>query len=165
MVNVYCAESFSRRKIIRRRIVYYFTIKKMTKVTALLLVLFTAHITHAQDTITKKNGEMSDSLYLRGQMDAFKFYNDYHDAGMAILVASLASPVGGLIPAIACSGTPPKTQNLNCPDIQLFTNSGSYYRGYTEGARKIKNNRVWKSWFTGFGVNMAVAVLIVFSNH
>jgi hypothetical protein len=138
----------------------------MMKAIMLPLFLLIAHITFAQENTIKKQEEVIpikvvDSLYLRGQIDAFKFYHNYRDAGTITLVASLISPISGLVPAIVFSEIPPKPTNLNCPNIELFTTSVPYYRGYTDRARKIKNGRVWKSWLIGLGVNTTLAVLVI----
>ena len=139
------------------------------KALTLLLSFFVGHITYAQEPVKKHEEtiplKVIDTLYLKGQIDAFKSYHKYHDAGTITLVASLLSPISGLVPAIVFSEIPPKPSNLNCPNMELFTTSVSYYRGYTDQARKIKNNRVWKSWLIGLGVNASIAVLAILAQH
>ena len=101
-----------------------------------------------------------DSIYLKGQRDALKYYDDTRP-GTGTLVISLLSPLAGLIPAIACSSTQPKDKNLNYHRTDLIKNP-DYYNCYINAARKIKQKKVWTNWGVAFGVNL-VAVIIIFS--
>lgn len=94
-----------------------------------------------------------------GQMDASKHYRGYKGAGTGTLVASLVSPLIGLVPAIITSSTEPKDENLMYPNIELMKNP-DYYNGYTKKSKKIKSGKVWKNWGIGLGVNL-VAVLLI----
>jgi hypothetical protein len=98
-------------------------------------------------------------LYVKGQVDAELNYKKYKGAAAGTLIASLVSPLVGLIPAIACSATHPKIENLGYPDANLFMNK-DYHDGYTKKAKRIKSGKVWKNWGIGFGVNL-VAVLLI----
>lgn len=102
---------------------------------------------------------VAQSLLVKGQRDAEMHYKKYKGAGTGTLLASLVSPLVGLIPAIACSATAPKETNLGYPNPELFAQE-QYYRGYTQKAKKIKQRKVWGNWAVGFGVNL-VAVLII----
>lgn len=95
----------------------------------------------------------------KGLLDANTHYDGYKAAGTGTLVASLISPLIGLIPAIACSATPPRDHNLDSPDQQLLQKA-EYKSGYVKNARKIKSRKVWKNWGIGLGVNVVVAVLL-----
>ena len=105
----------------------------------------------------------SEKLYLKGQEDATKYYDDYNYAGTGTLVISLLSPLAGLIPAIACSSTPPKEKNLNFHNSELKNNL-DYHSGYLHSAKKIKQRKVWSNWGIAFGINIFAAA-IYFSNN
>lgn len=100
-----------------------------------------------------------NDLFVKGQMDASRYYKGYKGAGTGTLIASLISPLIGLIPAIATSSTTPQEINLGYPDPELFKQK-EYYDSYTQKSKKIKQGKVWTNWAIGFGVNL-VAVLIL----
>ncbi len=58
-------------------------------------------------------------------------------AGWTGATAALIIPIIGLIPAVACSSTPPKDFNLNYPESDLMDNS-DYASGYRYEAHRIK---------------------------
>ncbi len=103
----------------------------------------------------------TSDLYAQGKMDASKNYKGYKGAGTGTLITSLVSPIIGLVPAIACSSTEPKDENLDYPSSELMKKS-DYYNGYTQKAKKIKQGKVWKNWLIGLGVNI-IAVIILTS--
>ncbi|WP_373493239.1 hypothetical protein [Aquiflexum sp.] len=100
-----------------------------------------------------------NDLFVKGQLDASRYYKGYKGAGTGTLIASLISPLVGLIPAIATSSTTPQEINLGYPDPELFQQT-EYYNSYTQKSKKIKQGKVWTNWAIGFGVNL-VAVLIL----
>ncbi|GAB2773268.1 hypothetical protein GCM10027275_15280 [Rhabdobacter roseus] len=100
-----------------------------------------------------------ENLYVKGQIEAERNYTKYKGAGTGTLLTSLVSPLVGLIPAIACSATPPKLSNLGYPDEELFKQQ-EYYLGYTEKAKRIKKRKVWTNWGIGLGVNIVAVVLL-----
>jgi hypothetical protein len=114
------------------------------------------------ENVSSSSSSTTD-LFLKGQLDALKYYKKYKGAGTGTLITSLISPLVGLIPAIACSTTKPKKTNLNYPDENLM-NESSYFYAYTERSKKIKQSRVWKNWAIAFTVNM-LAILIITSEH
>ena len=93
-----------------------------------------------------------DSLFALGERDAALYYKGYRGAFTGTLITSLYVP-WGLIPAIACSSTPPAPGKLGFRDPKLMENP-SYYAGYTEKAFKIKKKKVW----TGFGIGTGATV-------
>lgn len=97
-------------------------------------------------------------LNTKGEIDASKKYKKYKGAAVGTLVVSLLSPLLGLIPAIACSATTPKVENLGYPDQKLFEKT-AYHSGYTKKAKKIKSGKVWKNWGIGLGVNLAIVII------
>ena len=103
----------------------------------------------------------TEDQYQKGQTDASKYYEGYRGAGTGTLVTGLISPLVGLIPAFACSSAEPKDINLDYPSSELMKNP-DYYKGYTQKAKKIKKNKVWKNWGIAFGVNL-VAILAMSS--
>lgn len=100
-----------------------------------------------------------NDLFVKGQVDASRYYQGYKGAGTGTLITSLISPLVGLIPAIATSSTAPKEENLGYPDPELFGQK-EYYDSYTQKAKKIKQGKVWTNWAIGLGVNI-IAVLIL----
>lgn len=104
----------------------------------------------------------SGDLFVKGQNDAMLYYRGYGAAATGTLITGLISPLVGLIPAIACSATPPRN-NLGYPDPDLIKRH-EYYEGYTLRAKKIKRGKVWKNWGIALGVNF-FAVLILSSGQ
>ncbi len=102
----------------------------------------------------------SQDLFTLGKTDASKHYRKYKGAGTGTLIAGLASPVLGLIPAVITSSTAPKHSNLNYPSEELMKKA-DYYEGYTKKAKKIKQGKVWMNWGIAFGVNLLAAIVIV----
>lgn len=101
----------------------------------------------------------SEELYRLGQIDATRYYNDYKASGTGTLILGLISPLAGLIPAIACSSTPPKEANLNYPNSAMM-NKPDYYNGYTRKAKKIKQRKVWTNWGITLGFNIVAIALL-----
>ncbi len=128
--------------------------------TALGCADLKAQVGYVQDStgIFAKN----ENLYVKGQFDAERYYAKYKPAGTGTLIASLVSPLIGLVPAISTSATPPQIDNLGYPDPNLIKQQ-EYYLGYTQKAKKIKQRKVWTNWGIGFGVNLA-AILIIGAN-
>ncbi len=124
---------------------------------ALTLTTANAQVSFSQDSteLFTKN----ENLYVKGQLDAERNYHKYKGAGTGTLIASLVSPLIGLVPAIICSANSPKTENLGYPNENLLKQQ-EYYLGYTQKAKKIKQRKVWTNWGIGFGANL-IAVLII----
>ncbi|MCE6988171.1 hypothetical protein [Dyadobacter sp. CY323] len=100
----------------------------------------------------------SENLNIKGQIDAARHYKRYKGAAAGTLITSLLFPIIGLIPAIACSATSPKLENLGYPDEQLFRQP-EYYKAYTKKAKKIKQRKVWSNWGIGLGVNLLLILV------
>ncbi|MDX5423380.1 MAG: hypothetical protein LPK14_14080 [Hymenobacteraceae bacterium] len=100
-----------------------------------------------------------ENLFIKGQTDADMHYEGYKGAGTGTLVASLFSPLLGLIPAIACSSSRPQEHNLDFPNHELMK-APDYNAGYKQRARKIKSGKVWKNWGIGLGVNVVAVILL-----
>jgi hypothetical protein len=113
----------------------------------------------AFETPVLNNEPANDSLYLLGERDAVRYYRGYKAAATGTLLASFFIPLG-LIPAIACSSTPPSAKNLGYRDQNLIKNPG-YYDGYTDKAYKIKKKKVWQNFTIGTGVMVAYYFIIV----
>ncbi len=94
-------------------------------------------------------GTASDSMYFVGVNDASTYYKGYTGAATGTLVSALVFPLN-LIPAIACSSTPPGDENLGYTDKKLMENR-DYNQGYKEQAYKIKKKKVWKNFAIGSG--------------
>lgn len=100
-----------------------------------------------------------EDLNIKGQIDAARHYKRYKGAATGTLLTSLLSPVIGLIPAILCSSTYPKIENLGYPNEELFKQA-AYYKAYTKKAKKIKQRKVWSNWGIGLGVNLVVILVL-----
>ena len=100
-----------------------------------------------------------DSLYALGERDAALYYKGYRGAFTGTLITSLYVP-WGLIPAIACSSTPPAPDKLGFRDPKLMENP-SYYAGYTEKAFKIKKKKVWAGFGIGTGATVGFTLFVV----
>ena len=73
------------------------------------------------DTLLRGNDSV---MAERGKEDAKLYYKKYKTAEQwTITTTWLTSPVVSLIPAIACSTTPPKDKNLGCPHPELLNNT------------------------------------------
>lgn len=100
-----------------------------------------------------------EDLNIKGQIDAAHHYKRYKGAATGTLLTSLLSPVIGLIPAVLCSATYPKIENLGYPNEELFKQA-VYYKAYTKKAKKIKQRKVWSNWGIGLGVNLVVFLVL-----
>jgi hypothetical protein len=103
--------------------------------------------------------ELQEDLFRKGNFDANKYYDNYHGAGTVTLVTSLLMPLAGLVPAIACSSTPPKEENLNYPSHNLMQKP-DYANSYKRRSKKIKQGKVWMNWGIGFGFNLALVMIL-----
>lgn len=96
--------------------------------------------------------------YDHGVRDAEMFYKGYRTAGTTTLISSLFFPLFGLIPAVACSTTPPSPQSFSFPQNAPKSDS-SYMRGYQEQAKVIKKKKVWRNYTIGAGVAVSLKVV------
>lgn len=88
--------------------------------------------------------EKPEDLNIKGQIDAARHYKRYKGAATGTLLTSLLSPIIGLIPAILCSATYPKIDNLGYPNDELFKQP-TYHKAYTKKAKEIKQRKVWSA--------------------
>ena len=119
--------------------------------------LFNVNTSPSPIISTTTSNSDNGNLFLEGQLDAVKYYKGYKAAGTGTLVTSLfLSPLVGLIPAIACSSTPPDRYNLSYPDEDKMKKN-EYYSGYTQKAKKIKQGKVWTNW----GISYVIILFLV----
>jgi len=104
------------------------------------------------------SGSTPDSMYALGERDATLYYKGFKGAAIGTLITSFYIP-WGLIPAIACSSTPPKAYNLGYKDKNLMENP-EYYAGYTDKAYKIKKKKVWTNFGIGTGSTFVFIILL-----
>jgi hypothetical protein len=98
-------------------------------------------------------------LYRMGLKDGYQYYYKYKAASTGtLLTALLLNGLFGLVPAIACSLTPPRTVNLCYPSQELM-NDPSYQKGYKDAAKKKKSQKVWLNWGVGTIISTAVILL------
>lgn len=98
-------------------------------------------------------------LFTKGRGDAIVYYQGYKGAATGTLIVSLLSPLVGLIPAVACSATPPSVYRVVTPDSRMLSNV-DYTNGYLRESRRIKARRVWTNWGIGLGVNLALVLIL-----
>ncbi|MCU0445157.1 MAG: hypothetical protein MUE85_09575 [Microscillaceae bacterium] len=102
----------------------------------------------------------NNELYQKGFADAGNYYSGYQGAGTATIVLTvLSGGIVGLIPAVACSTTPPKLKNLGIPPSN-YSQSEQYIAGYTAAAKKIKSRKVWQNYGTGIGILLGLGILL-----
>ena len=100
-------------------------------------------------------------LYMMGKQDAKQYYTQYGGAQAGTLVPTiLLGAIGGFIPAIAISATPPRAHRWNVPTT-AYSNDPNYLNGYKEGARKKKSRKTWSAFGIGIGVNIVVALIFL----
>ena len=118
----------------------------------------TERIHHNSQEVLNADDEydMSD----KGRQDAKTYYKGYKGARAGTTVTTvLTGDIFGLIPAIACSSTPPSDENLNYPSKKLMKNE-DYGNAYRNEARHIKRRKVWGSYALGAVINVGVFLLI-----
>jgi len=90
-------------------------------------------------------------LYAKGQTDAVENYVGYKIAGTTVLISSfvpILGPAVAIVPALLCSSSDPKDENLGYPDLNLMQNE-QYALGYKQKAKAIKNKKILKNYVTG----------------
>lgn len=136
---------------------------RIVKALLLLCVILCTTQAHSQSYVARDSSDLrpvvTKSMYVQGQRDAELHYKKYKGAGTGTLVASILSPLVGLVPAIACSATMPREANLGVPQPELLAQE-EYYLGYTKKAKKIKSRKVWTNWAIGFGANLVVVLAL-----
>ena len=141
----------------------------MRKVLLMVVIVLCTLPGHGQSqadsVITVQNQQLytvpkPENLNIKGQIDAARHYKRYKGAATGTLITSLVSPFIGLVPAILCSATNPRIDNLGYPNEELFRQP-EYYKAYTRKAKKIKQRKVWSNWGIGFGVNLVVILVLV----
>lgn len=104
--------------------------------------------------------DKTSAMAQKGKRDARKYYDDYGGAVTCTAITTiLAGGIGGLIPAIACSSTPPALDRLNMPDSSLAANS-HYKSAYEREAHHIKSRKVWISFALGVTFDVALAIFL-----
>jgi hypothetical protein len=110
------------------------------------------------DSTAGLSHDAHSSAYDRGVEDAIENYHGSTGAATITIITALILPPLGLIPAIACSSTPPNENHLNYPSSSKMKKE-KYREGYTTQAWKIKKNRVWTSFAIGSGIWLAIVLL------
>jgi hypothetical protein len=114
-----------------------------------------------EDSYVNEYRAPSVDWYKRGQQDAHKYYFGKKSGAGGTLAATLVcGGCLGLIPAIATSSSQPQKQNLMNP--QDLDRNQDYMNGYTKEAHRIKRNRIWTFYGIGVGINLAVALFIIY---
>lgn len=103
----------------------------------------------------------NEDLYLKGTQDAERYYSRHSGpATWTLLTSLLINGLFGLIPAVACSSTKPKTHNLGFPDQRLMDNQ-RYAEGYTAQAKRKKSRKVW----TNFAIGTAISTVLLIASQ
>lgn len=109
-----------------------------------------------------RNPEMMRS---KGRQDATNYYRgERGGAGGTFIVTFLLGPIIGLIPASACTSTPPKTKNMITPNRSLLSNA-DYISGYQEAALPIKKRKIWRSYGAACLTLLGLLVIIAATSH
>lgn len=125
-------------------------------------VLITRYQNGTKDVynVVNKESSINEDMALQGAKDAKAYYKGKNSGKVWTGVTSvLASPIIGLIPAIACSSSEPDQENLNYKDAELMKNK-SYNVAYTEKAAKIKKDKIWKGFGIGSGAWLLLFLLL-----
>jgi hypothetical protein len=113
----------------------------------------------SDDKIENKVSEsesISSSSYSKGYQDAQSMYRNHTGAGAATLITTLTvGGILGLIPAVACSSTPPSPENLGVSS----NGNPDYMNGYRDGAKKKKSRKVW----TNYGIACLTNAVVFFA--
>jgi tetratricopeptide (TPR) repeat protein len=107
------------------------------------------------------NNNSNVDMYQKGVIDANKYYTGRNCGENVTIVATCATLILGLIPAIACSATEPSNKNLVLPDRELLKND-IYVRGYKETAHKIKKKKIWTMFAIGCGIDIVLVSYFAF---
>jgi hypothetical protein len=92
-------------------------------------------------------------------MDANNFYVGKNcGSGWTTATTIIATPILGIIPAVACSSSEPQTQNLGFPKSELMKDP-NYSRCYREQAHSIKKKKIWRNFGIGTGIWLALYIL------
>ena len=106
--------------------------------------------------------DKNSQIAFQGQKDGGLFYKGKKSGAGGTLATTLVVGIFGLIPAIACSSTPPSISNLNIPE-GIYSKNPIYIDAYRTEAKKIKSRKVWS--FFGFGVGVNILVLLALSSN
>ncbi len=101
------------------------------------------------------DGFYSGDMFLKGKMDARKYYTKYKVPATGTFVLSAICPVFGAGLAIPASATVPRIENLGNPGRDL-TEDRLYYQGYIDEAHRIKSRRVWLNFGVGSGIFLGI---------
>ena len=103
----------------------------------------------------------SQELAFRGEQDANNYYRGRNSGkGWVFATCVLTTPVLALIPAIACSLTPPSEINMNIPPNEIAQNQ-LYRDAYKKQAHKIKQRKVMAN--LGYGTLTFVVLIVLFA--
>lgn len=103
----------------------------------------------------------SQELAFRGEQDANNYYRGRNSGkGWVFATCVLTTPVVALIPAIACSLTPPSEINMNFPSTEVAQNQ-LYRDAYKKQAHKIKQRKVMAN--LGYGTLTFVVLVVLFA--
>jgi hypothetical protein len=104
-------------------------------------------------------------LYDYGRLDAVNYFKCRPGVAVGTFFTSaFASPLIGLIPAIACGSTAPDRDKMKNKYPALF-DSPDYVMGYTYQAKKKKRENAWTGWGVGLLVNLTLGLIIGVSIH
>ncbi|OFX71034.1 MAG: hypothetical protein A2X12_05725 [Bacteroidetes bacterium GWE2_29_8] len=102
--------------------------------------------------------ENDNNLCKNAISDSYILYNGKNSGAFWTGFATfMIGPILGLIPAIACSSTPPKYHNLQIPYNKL--DNHDYVYCYKNNAQKIKKKKIWKGYGTGCAVLLGFLII------
>jgi molybdopterin-binding protein len=110
----------------------------------------------------EKTNFTDQELRLKGAQDAEKFYRGNKcGAGGVMATSLLASPLIGLIPAIACSSTPPEEINLRIPTSTTYSANSTYIYAYKDQSHRIKKKKIWTTWGVSVVINLVIIIVLL----
>lgn len=111
------------------------------------------------DSVRVADSLLAVKMHYQAIVDARAYYRPSGASAGTALTSIFAGAIPfGLIPAIICSNTQPKEDNLNYPDISLFKNP-DYAKSYRIESMRIKRQNTWIAWGGGLGANIAAGVV------
>ena len=128
-----------------------------------------AGITYADDKMNTEPGKYStnskaiDDATL-GRQDAEIYYRPGPAVGATFATTAVTGGILGLIPAIACSSTPPADKHLYYPDSTLMERT-AYREAYITTAKKIKQRKVWGAYGMGIATAILLSVIVSLSGQ
>ena len=108
--------------------------------------------------IEENKNERVDSI--QGQADAEIYYQGYKSAGTAVVLTTwYATPIVGLVVALASDKKNPSDRELNIPNTTLMKND-KYANGFRQEATRMRHDKIWKNWRKVTGIYLGILLIL-----